>query len=70
MSKIATGLVLISLLMALSFGVAFAESGTANETTAMNNTSVMEPGNNTTIEMPANNTTVEMPANNTTEAGK
>ncbi|HUI39346.1 MAG TPA: hypothetical protein VLY86_00285 [Methanothrix sp.] len=69
MSKIATGLVLFSLLMALSFGVAFAESQTANATSSMNNTSAMEPVNNST-SMPANNTTVEMPANNTTVAGK
>lgn len=67
MSKIAAGLVLFSLLMALSLGVAFAEKETAaNETNNMNNTSAMEPLNNTT--MPANNTTVEMPLNNTTAA--
>jgi len=69
MSKMATGLVLFSLLMALTFGVAFAESQTANATCNMNNTSALEPVNNST-SMPANNTTVEMPANNTTAAGK
>lgn len=67
MSKIATGLVLFSLLMALSMGVAFAEKTAANETNNTNNTSAMPQLNNTT-SMPANNTTVEMPLNNTTAA--
>ena len=64
MSKIASGLVLFSLLLALSIGVAFAESGVAetgninaNNTTEVNNTTVVVPLNNTTIPAPANNTT-------------
>jgi hypothetical protein len=62
MSKITSGIVLFSLLMALSLGVAFAESEVAetgnvdaNNTTEENNTSVTMPLNNTTIVMPANN---------------
>jgi hypothetical protein len=61
MSKIASGIVLFSLLMALSLGVAFADAGMGT-----NNSTVVE--NNTTVIVPANNTTVEMPMNNSTEA--
>jgi len=57
MSKIANGLVLFSLLLALSLGVAFAEGPAANETAPANNTSVIVPLNNTTV--PLNNTTSE-----------
>ncbi len=64
MSKITSGFVLFSLLMALSLGVAFAESEVAetenmdaNNTTEENNTSVSIPLNNTTIVVPANNST-------------
>ncbi|HNY35338.1 MAG TPA: hypothetical protein PKK68_11825 [Methanothrix soehngenii] len=65
MSKIASGLVLFSLLLALSIGVAFAESEVAetgnmdaNNTTEENNTTVVVPLNNTTIPAPDNNTTI------------
>ena len=61
MSKIASGMVLFSLLMALSLGVAFADGGMSE-----NNSTVVE--NNTTVIVPANNTTVEMPMNNSAEA--
>ena len=60
MSKIASGIILFSLLMALSLGVAFAEGGMSE-----NNSTVVE--NNTTVIVPANNTTEVMPMNNTTE---
>jgi len=62
MSKIASGIILFSLLMALSLGVAFADAGMGT-----NNSTVIE-NNNTTVIVPANNTTVETPMNNSTEA--
>ncbi len=71
MSKIANVLVLFSLLMALSFGVAFAEQGmTSNGNASMNNTSIVA-ANNTTVIPAANNTSTEaVPLNNTTATEK
>jgi|WetSurMetagenome_2_1015567.scaffolds.fasta_scaffold08268_8 hypothetical protein len=64
MSKIASGLVLFSLLLALSIGVAFAESEVA-ETGNMDANNTTE-GNNTTVVVPLNNTTIPATDNNTT----
>lgn len=68
MSKIATGLVLFSLLMALSLGVAFAEKtveGNASENVSLNNTTSTE---NVSINNTAPGETV--PLNNTTSTEK
>ncbi len=74
-NKLACGLVLFSVMIALSFGVAFAEKATApstipNET--MNNTTTTKAGNETPAQ---NNTTTtkamnETPAQNNTTTTK
>ncbi len=61
MSKIANGLVLFSLLLALSLGVAFAgEEPAANDTV---NGNVTNESINNTNETALNNTTIEAPLN-------
>jgi hypothetical protein len=67
-SKIGTGLVLFSLLMALSLGVAFAEMGNITSTenmTMKNNTTLNESMNNNTLNMTMNNTMTNETMNNT-----
>jgi hypothetical protein len=68
MSKIASGIVLFSLLMALSLGVAFADAGMSanNSTVNENNTNVTITGSNTSVIITGNNTTVNIAGNNTT----
>ena len=63
MSKVANGLALFSLLMALSFGVAYAETEVvATENVTESNTSINESVNatlNETLNATENTTTVE-----------